>query len=374
MEILGYARPDGQLGIRNHVAIIYTTDCSMVVARALYDRFPVGTQLFGYPAGCQFREPPVDKIVFMGRNPSYAAVLVVGLGCEGTDADLVARRIGESGKPVESVKIQPGGGDLRTIERGSRIMMRFIQHASVAPRKGFPVAELIVGSKCAGSDATSGLVSNPLVGMVADRLIDQGATYMHGEAEELMGCADALSVRAEESTVAQDVREVISHAEEEAFARGQFQIGYGNILGGLTTIEEKSYGALAKSGSKPLRGVLRGFGRPPTKGYFLHVSPAGSRTFHGDPEEVSQFAACGAHLVLFTSGCGTTTGGLLPVIKVIANPHRMELIADNADLDATPVTRGERSLEEMAEELYQEVLSVAAGKLTKSEIYRHYEA
>ena len=126
-KILGYLRPDGQLGIRNHVAIIYTTDCSRVVATKLHNLFPVGTHLFGYPLGCQLREPPLHKIVALGKHSGYAAVLVVGLGCEGTEAYMVAEEIAKSGKPVEAIKIQEEGGDLKTIEKGSRILTRLLQ-------------------------------------------------------------------------------------------------------------------------------------------------------------------------------------------------------------------------------------------------------
>ena len=166
----------------------------------------------------------------------------------------------------------------------------------------------------------------------------------------------------------------IKAAEEASFSHGRFSWGYGNILGGLTSIEEKSYGCLSKSGTKPLQGVLRTYGLPPSKGYFIQVGEPASGTFHGDPEGINQFAACGAHIGLFTTGCGSTAGGLIPVIKVIANPQRMQLIADNADLDATPVIRGEKTIREMGQELYDEILAVAAGKLTKSEIHGHFEA
>jgi altronate dehydratase len=144
-------------------------------------------------------------------------------------------------------------------------------------------------------------------------------------------------------------------------------------MGGLTSIEEKSYGALAKSGTKPLQGVLRKYGLPPRKGYWLQVGEPGSGWFHGDPEGINQFAAHGAHIGLFTTGCGSTTGGLIPVLKIIANIHRMQLIVDNADLDATPVIKGEKTVRELGEELYQLILEVAAGRLTKSEIHGHYE-
>ena len=374
MDILGYLRPDGQIGIRNKVSIVFTTDCSRYVAQKLKNLFPEGTQIFGYPGGCALRQGPLNKIVALATHSSSAAALVVGLGCEGTDAYMVAEEIAKSGRPVEAVKVNEAEGDLQTIEKGSRILVKLLQQASAAERAKMTPADLIVGTECGGSDATSGLASNPITGAAADLLIEAGGTYMHSETSELLGCADILAERAVNEQVAQDIREAIQTAEERSFAGGRFSWGYGNILGGLTSIEEKSYGCLAKSGTKPLQGVLKTYGLPPSKGYFIQVGEPMSGTFHGDPEGINQFAACGAHIGLFTTGCGSTTGGLIPVIKIIANPKRMQLIADNADLDATPVIRGEKTIREMGQELYDEILAVAAGKLSKSEIYGHYEA
>ena len=374
MNILGYLRPDGQIGIRNKVSIIYTTDCSRVIAQRLQSLFPVGTQLFGYPGGCALREGPLHKIVALGTHSSSAAALVVGLGCEGTDADLVAEEIARSGRPVGAIKINQEGGDLKTIEKGSRILVQMLQYASMVERANMTPSDLIVGQECGGSDATSGLASNPITGVAADLLIEAGGTYMHAETSELLGCADILAERAVNDQVAQEIREVIAEAERGCFAQGRFSWGYGNIKGGLTSIEEKSYGALSKSGTKPLQGVLRSYGLPPGKGYYVQIGEPGSGFFHGDPEGINQFAAHGAHIGLFTTGCGSTAGGLIPVIKVIANPKRAQLIADNADLDATPVIRGEKTIQGMGVELYAEILAVAGGKLTKSEIYGHFEA
>jgi altronate dehydratase large subunit len=374
MEILGYLRPDGQLGIRNKVSIIYTTDCSRVIAHKLQSMFPVGTQIFGYPGGCALREGPLHKIVALGTHSSSAAALVVGLGCEGTDAYVVADEIKKSGRPVEAVKINEEGGDLKTLEKGARILVKLLQHASTAKRAPMTPADLIVGQECGGSDATSGLASNPITGVAADLLIEAGGTYMHAEVSELLGCADILAARAVNDQVAQEIRQVIEEAERRSFEHGRFSWGYGNIMGGLTSIEEKSYGCLSKSGSKPLQGILRQYGLPPGKGYYVQVGEPGSGFFHGDPEGINQFAAHGAHIGLFTTGCGSTTGGLIPVIKVIANPKRRQLIEDNADFDATPIIHGRRTIQEMGAQLYQEILSVAAGKLTKSEIYGHFEA
>jgi altronate dehydratase large subunit len=373
-DILGYMRPDGQVGIRNKVAIIYTVHCSMFVAEKIHRLFPENTQVFGYPGGCVFKDGPANKIVALGKHSQYGGVLVVGLGCEGNEAHALGSRIAESGKPVESIKINEEGGDLKTIEKGARIMLKLLQHTSQAERVMLAPADLIVGAECGGSDATSGLASNPAVGFAADLLIDAGGTYMHSEVPELMGCGDALAARAINEQVAQDIKDVIAEAERESFACGSFSYGYGNQLGGLTSIEEKSYGALAKSGSRPLQGVLHTFGLPPRKGYWIQVGEPGAVTFQGDPEGVNQRAACGAHLNLFTTGCGSTTGGLVPVIKVIANPNRPQLILDNADIDASPVILGEKTIAEVGREIYQEILAVAAGKLTKSEMHQHYEA
>lgn len=374
MDILGYLRPDGQIGIRNKVSIIYTTDCSRHIAHRLKSLFPEGTQLFGYPGGCGFTEGAYHKLIALGAHSSSAAALVIGLGCEGTDAIQVAEAIAETGRPAEAVKIQHVGGDLRAIERASRILAKLLQAASVTERVPMTAGDLIVGTECGGSDATSGLASNPITGVVGDRLIAAGGTYMISELGELLGCSDILAARAADAEVAAEVHAAISEAERQSFESGRFQWGYGNIMGGLTSIEEKSYGALAKSGTQPLQGILRQYGLPPKKGFFLQVGEPGSGFFHGDPEGINQFAAHGAHLALFTTGCGSTTGGLIPVIKVIANPNRMQLIRDNADFDATPIINGEATIEEMGAALYAEVLSVAAGKLTRSEVYGHFEA
>ena len=375
MEILGYLRPDNQLGIRNYVAIIFTTDCSRVVSQKLHSLFPIGTHVFGYPGGCSLREAPFNKITALGKHSQYAAALVVGLGCEGAEAGLFAEEIAKSGKPVEAIKIQTEGGEIKAIEKGSRYLAQMLQHASMAERAKLTSADLVVGAECGGSDATSGLASNPLTGVAGDLLIEAGGIYMHTELKELIGCGDILAERAVNEDVAQEIREAVAEAERQGFESGRFALSYGNIEGGLTSIDEKSYGCLSKSGTKPLQGILRTYGPPPGKGYWIQVAQPGSATFGADdPEDINQMAACGAHLAMFTTGCGTITGGLIPVIKIMANPKRMQLIRDNVDFDATPIIRGERTIREMGEELYQEILAVAAGKLTKTEIFRHYEA
>jgi len=195
MKILGFQRPDGQLGIRNKVSIIFTTDCSRFVAQKLKLLFPQGTQIFGYPGGCAFQDGPVNKLTALGNHSSSAAALVIGLGCEGTDAYKIADAIAQTGRPAEALKINEAGGDIMTVEKGSHILVEMIQNASMSERVEMSPADLVVGSECGGSDSTSGLASNPLTGAAGDHLIDAGGTYMHEEVSELMGCADVLAER-----------------------------------------------------------------------------------------------------------------------------------------------------------------------------------
>jgi altronate dehydratase large subunit len=311
----------------------------------------------------------------LGQHSSYAAALVVGLGCEGTEAYMVAEAIAKSGKPVEAVKINQEGGDLKTIEKGSRILVKLLQHASLAERAKMTPADLIVGQECGGSDATSGLASNPITGVAADLLIEAGGTYMHSEVEELLGCGEALAARAVNPSRWPGRSKRLSKRPSGVALRA------GGSPGAMATSwraheHRREIGGLPDQigHQAPAGHPHANTNCPKTKGYYIQIGEPGSGTFHGDPEGVNQFAACGAHLCLFTTGCGSTTGGLIPVIKIIANPKRMQLIEDNADFDATPVILGEKTIREMGEELYAEILAVAAGKRTKSEIYRHYEA
>ncbi|MBT6148676.1 MAG: hydrolase, partial [Gemmatimonadetes bacterium] len=150
MKMLGYARADGQKGIRNKVSIIYTVDCSRFVAQKLKTLYPEHTQLFGYPGGCAFMDGPVNKITALGNHSSSAGALVIGLGCEGTNASKVAEAIAATGRPVEVVKIQDTGGDIMTIEKGSRALVHLIQQASMTERVEMTAADLVVGSECGG--------------------------------------------------------------------------------------------------------------------------------------------------------------------------------------------------------------------------------
>jgi altronate dehydratase len=231
--------------------------------------------------------------------------------------------------------------------------------------------DLVVAVDCAGSDATSGLASNPAVGAAADMLIQAGGTvYFFNILEELVGLAHVLPSRAASRKVAEELRELAA----EEIERPESVPSLGNVRGGLTTAREKAAGALAKAGGSSIRGVVRSFERPKEPGLYLEVPVPGSYEGLSDPQCAIQMAACGAHIVVETTGVGTVTGGVVsPVIKVCANPKTCALLADDIDVDASGIMIGDRDIQEVGEEIYREVLAVAVGKRTRSEVLGHLE-
>jgi altronate dehydratase large subunit len=365
--ILAYRRPDGSLGIRNHVAVIYTVECAKVVAARITAQYP-HTQLFGRRTGCFYSGPIRDKLVALGRHPNVAAALVVGLGCEYIDAEEVAAAIAETGKPTASLVIMRTGGTLRSLERGCQLLDGLVQAAHTAPRAPMAVSDLVVAMDCAGSDATSGLASNPAVGAAADLLVDQGATvYFFNIWKELIGVGDVLAARAVSAEVADALRAVCPD-------EGDPEVNYGNMQGGITTYREKAAGALAKGGTRPIQGVVDTFRRPERPGLYLEIPVADSSEGESDPQCAMQMAACGAHIVVETTGVGTITGGVVaPVLKVCANPDTLALLGDDMDVDASPILSGAKTVAQMGRTIYDEILAVAGGKRTRPEMLGHFE-
>lgn len=367
MQILGYRRPGGQVGVRNHVAVIYTVECAKVVAAKIASQFE-GTQLFGRRTGCYWSGPIYDKLVALGKHPNVAGALVVGLGCEYIEAPDVAAEIAKSGKPVEHLVITRSGGTVRSVEKGCHLIADMMQEADLAPRVAMDPADLVVAMDCAGSDATSGLASNPAVGAAADLLIHDGATvYFFNVESELIAVGDILAARAVSEQVAEELRAVCP-------LDGAPAVNLGNSRGGITTYREKAAGALSKGGTAPIKGVIDAFCRPDEPGLYLEVMVPGSNEGESDPQCAMQMAACGAHIVVETTGVGTVTGGVVaPVLKVCANPHTLSLLADDMDVDASPIMAGEETVQQVGREIYDEILAVAAGKRTRTEVLGHFE-
>jgi len=376
---MGYRRKNGAVGIRNQIAIIPSVFCSAKVAERIAYQVP-GSVYFRHPVGCsqvgEDLEVTAKTLIAIGKNPNFAGVVVVGLGCERFSPYELADGIAPSNKMLETVVIQQEGDSLAAIQKGSKIAREMQQIASRQIREEVPVSELMIGLNCGGSDMTSGLIANPALGIASDKLVAQGGSSILSEITELIGTEDILARRAFNDEVARDIRETIYLTEEKLRRQTQNSsnkdrthlISTGNYAGGLSSVVEKSLGSMKKSGSAPFSGVIKYGHQPDKKGLFLLDSPG------HDGEVSTGEVAAGAQMILFPTGRGTPTGFPgIPVIKITGNPKTYQKMRENIDINAGQVLTGEKTLEEMGEEIYREILDVASGKYVKSEVLGHDE-
>lgn len=371
----GYRRSDGRIGVRNHVLILPTITCATQAASQI-TQLVQGTVSFIHQHGCAQvgvdYEQTFRTYVGMGTNPNVYGVVVLGLGCETHQARSVAGEIAKTGKPVEVVSIQDHSGTLGAIAQGARIAAKMVQDASALMREPFDFSELIVGTECGGSDACSGISANPAVGVVSDMIVDCGGTAILAETTELIGAEHLLADRAVDERVAKRVYEVIQAMENRAILMGvDIRTGNpspGNIRGGLTTLEEKSLGAAAKAGTRPLQELVE-YAQIPTKKGLVWMDTPGH-----DIEQLTGMVAGGAQVVLFTSGRGTPTGSpIAPVIKIATNTPMFEKLTDNMDLNAGTIVDGTESIESVGQRIFAEIAGVASGKMTKAEILKQHD-
>jgi len=369
VSFLGYQRHDGSIGTRNYIGIISTVSCANDVTWWISQKVK-GSTLFIHGQGCAQTQPDLDTItrtlISLGWNPNLAGVLLVSLGCESVSADKIAEGIAKSGKPVEKVVIQKVGGATSAVERGSKLTQAMLIEASKMKRDEFPDSELVVGVKCGASDTTSGLVSNPVTGATCDLLIDNGGTCIFGETTEFMGAEHILTRRAATPQVAKKIMDIVARMEKRVTAMGVDMRGgqptRGNIAGGLTTIEEKSLGAIAKGGTKTITDVYEYGERPQGKGLFIVDTPG------REPEFLTALTAAGAQVIVFTTGLGAPQGfPFVPVIKVTGNPITYERLPDHLDLFVELAGKDISVIKQAGQALYKEILAVASGKQTKAE-------
>jgi altronate dehydratase large subunit len=374
---LGYRRPDGRVGTRNHVLVVPTVICSSVVAeRVAAAAAPIGTAL-PHLAGCGQLGPDMrvthETLAAYCAHPNVGAVLVVALGCEQVVAQSLAESARRHGKPADIIAIQSEGGTVRATAKGVAIAQAFAGQLSAQEREWCDVSEIVLSLKCGGSDYTSGLASNPTLGRVADRLIDLGGSAVLGEIAEIMGAEHLLASRATRPATSAKLIQVITRVEMEARALGLdirgTQPSPGNIRGGLTTIEEKSLGATHKGGERaPLEDVV-GYSAPITRKGLTVMDTPGL-----DVESVTGMVGGGAQVVVFTTGLGTPTGNpIAPVIKVTGNARTARQMADNIDLDVSGIMDDSESLDSAADRMFDDVLAVASGRQTAAETLGHRE-
>ena len=376
MEFWGYRRPDGKVGVRNKILILPASICATDTARIVASQVE-GAVTFHNQNGCSQvpsdMKLTLDTIAGMAANPNVYGTVVISLGCEGCQMDLVAEEIEKrTNKPLERFVIQENGGTIATVERATRAAKRMAQDASLLQREKFPISELIVGTECGGSDQTSGLASNPLIGEACDRLVDMGATAVLSETTEFIGAEHILARRGRTPEVSRRIYDIVHRFENSLKLVGEDvrdgNPSPGNMEGGLTTLEEKSLGCIHKGGHRPVEAVYEYSEIIDKKGLVIMDTPG------NDPSSVAAMVAGGAQVVLFSTGRGTPTGNpVAPIIKLTANPQTYAGMSDNIDVDASMLLTEPERMSELADTLVAEVAATASGKLTKSEALGYTE-
>ena len=375
----GYLRSDGRKGIRNVVIVAYLVECAHHVAREIADSFRGhDVHLIGFP-GC-FPNAYADRVMRqLATHPNVGAALLVSLGCESFDRNGLGQAIGVSGRPVHSVVIQESGGTATSVAEGQRWVEETLKRLAKTPTVEMETSDLVVATICGGSDATSGLTANPAVGRASDLLIQQGAAVIFEETGELIGCERFMAARAANEGLGREIVACVEKAARYYTAFGHSSFAPGNADGGLTTIEEKSLGAYSKSGKSTISGLIKPGDVPPHGGlYLMDVVPDGEPRFGypniSDNAEIVEMIASGAHVTLFTTGCGSVVGSAIsPVIKVCANPDTFRRLGDDMDVNAGRILEENASLDEVGQEIVDTILRVASGEATRSEALGHQE-
>lgn len=379
-QFWGYRRENGDVGVRNQIAVIPSVFCANHVAKMVAKQIE-GAIAFPHPCGCgqhgKDLEQTDNTLAGVGQNANFGAVIVIGLGCERIHADELAARIAQTGKPVEYFNIQEKGGTIKSIEYGVRAGRELAMKLSAQRRELCSVSDLCIGLKCGGTDATSGIVSNPALGIATDRIIGQGGTAFLSETNELLGTENIMRRRAETPEVFEEITKALNECEEvlERLTRGIARtseqaalVSPGNFSGGVSSVSEKALGGIHKSGSSKFVGVLNYAERPFKKGLFLMKAAS------NDCDVVTSLVAGGAQIICFVTGVGTPTGFPgVPVLKITGNSETYHKMEDDIDINAGDVIDGLYTLEQVGSNIYQEILDISEGKLTKAEIMGHDE-
>ena len=369
----GYPRSSGPPGVRNYVAVIPTSVATAAIADEIADRTGSNVRSTPHQMGADppdgAREQIERTLVGVGTNPNVGAAVVVGLGTERIEIDDVADEIAAADRDVETISVREVGGTTAAVEAGVERASTLWTTIEDLQRTACDASELRFGVECGGSDATSGIAANPAVGAACDRLVRDGGTATFSETPEFIGAEHILAERCVDDDLRERLLQRVDLRESMAELMGVdlrgAQPSPGNQEGGLTTIEEKSLGAISKGGTTPIRGLVEYAEKLPVGGGLVLMDTPGY-----DVESVVGKVAGGAQVIAFTTGRGSTTGNpLAPVIKVTGNPKTAERLANNMDVDASTVIDGE-SLDAVGERIYETLLSVASGERTAAEVRR----
>lgn len=379
----GYRRINGKVGTRNFLGIMTTVNCSATVAKAIAQHFTVSGELKAFPnidgivaltheTGCGMRSDGEGyetlRRTFNGyaRHPNFGGVMMVGLGCETMQVQRVMEECGLSdSKTFTAYTIQDVGGTRLAVEKGIEALRAMLPLVNAFSRETVPASELTLAVQCGGSDAFSGITANPALGIAGDILVRHGGTVVYSETPEIFGAEHLLTQRAQTPELAQALLDRITWWEEYTERNG-FELNNnpspGNKAGGLTTIIEKSLGAQAKSGSTEMTGVYLYAEEIKNRGLVFMDSPG------FDPVSVTGQIASGANVVCFTTGRGSAFGSKpVPSIKLASNTTLYKHMTEDIDVNCGRVLDGDCTLEESGQEIFEEILAIASGKLTKSE-------
>lgn len=370
MTFYGYRRPDGRVGVRNKVLILPASVCASDTTRIIAQQV-VGTVTFSNQLGCSQvasdQQYTMDVMAGYAANPNVYGTVVVSLGCENCQMDLVVKAIQErTNKPIRQVIIQEAGGTIKAVDQGVRYAKELVEEASLLQKEEFPISELILGTECGGSDPTSGLAANVLIGELSDRLVAAGGTSILSETTELIGAEHILARRAANKEVHDRIFEIV-HRYEKALQLVGEEVregnpSPGNKAGGITTLEEKSLGCIHKGGHSPINAVYDYAKQVTPKSGLVIMDTPGN-----DPSSVAAMVAGGAQVVVFSTGRGSPTGNpIAPVIKITGNRITFANMEDNIDVDASPIIYG-GDLKQLGDDLLKLVADVASGKQTKAE-------
>jgi altronate dehydratase large subunit len=386
---LGYPRPDGSAGIRNWVLILPAQREVNLIAFDI-SKHVLGTKVIlttgegGRPK--QDRETIARTLVGLALNPNTAAILIIGgkpgAGYPELHEDVLAEKISPSGKPMRVITMSECGGYYSTIAEGIRLARELVVEASKVRPEPCPVSKLCIGVKCGMSDPTSGIAGNPVVGKVFDRLVKAGGTALFSETTELIGAEHLVAKRGRTPEVGKAILKAVEITEEKAKATGEDIRSINpipaNIAAGLTTLEEKSLGAIAKSGSSPIEGVLAYAERP--RGHGLYFVDAWMSSL----SLPLAYAASGAQLVIYQMGGGdlpgpypampaVSSGIVSPLMYATGNPHTYEKAKDSIDFNSGTVLEGKETVEQAADRLWKHIIGLAEGSLTKMEVLNHID-